>query len=187
MNTTAQINVLNIQSRVWVDWTHILQTKSADWNFRTFKCTCLLSSSSALYPLCHSCQFSRVTSVSTLAWRTHIITYFISFTRSKVYILWMCFHLIMLGNNLGQGSYLRSREWLQTISQAASSQRSLADNMKGITLYITTLGSHKHNKSRAKSIKHGEQMEEGGEEHRNECKEGSHWGPERQGGNMTCQ
>lgn len=146
-----------------------------------------MSSSSSLYPLCHSCQFSRVTSVSTLAWRTHIITYFISFTRSKVYILWMCFHLIMLGNNLGQGSYLRSREWLQTISQAASSQRSLADNMKGITLYITTLGSHKHNKSRAKSIKHGEQMEEGGEEHRNECKEGSHWGPERQGGNMTCQ
>ena len=38
--------------------------------------------------------------------------------------------------------------------------------MKDITLYITTLGSHKHNESRAKSIKHGEQMEEGGEEQR---------------------
>lgn len=38
----------------------------------------------------------------------------------------------------------------------------MADNKRDITLYITTLGSHKHNKSRAKSIKHTEQMEEGG-------------------------
>lgn len=135
----------------------------------------------------HFCQLSRVTLRSNLVWRTHITIYFISFTRSKVYILWMCFHLIMLGNTLGQGSYLRSWEWLQTISQAASSQLSLADNMKDITLYITTLGSHKHNKSRAKSIKHGEQMEEGGEEQRSECKEGSHWGPVRRRGNTGCQ
>lgn len=68
----------------------------------------------------------------------------------------------MLGNNLSRAGYLPSQEWLQTISQAASSQRSLADNKRDITLYITTLGSRKHNKSRAKSIKHTEQMEEGG-------------------------
>lgn len=112
--------------------------------------------------LCHTCQFSRVSLCSNLVWRTHTITYFIWFIRSKIYILWMCFHLIMMGNNSGQGSYLQSQEWLQTISQAASSQRLLADNMKDITLYITTLGSHKHNKSRAKSIKHSKQMKEGG-------------------------
>lgn len=139
------------------------------------------------YSVCSFCQFSRVTLCSNPAQRTHIIMYFISFTRSKVYIFWVCFHLIMLGNDLGQGSYLQSREWLQTISQAASSQRSPADNMKDITLYITTLGSHKHNKSRAKSIKHGEKMEEGKEEQRSECKEGSHGVPVRRGGNMARQ
>lgn len=71
----------------------------------------------------------------------------------------MCFHLITWGSKLVRGGYLRRRQWLQTISQAASSQRSPADNMKDITFYITTLGSHKHNKSWPKSIKHGEQME----------------------------
>lgn len=59
--------------------------------------------------------------------------------------------------------------------------------MKDIMLYITTLGSHKHNKSRPKNIKHGEQMEEGGEERSSECKEGSHWEPMRRGGNMVGQ
>lgn len=99
----------------------------------------------------------------------------------------MCFHFIMLGNKTGRGNYLRSRKRLQTISQAAFSQHCLADNMKDIMLYITTLGSHKHNKSRAKSIKHGEQMEGGGKQQRSECKKGSHWGPMTRVGNMVGQ
>lgn len=61
----------------------------------------------------------------------------------------------MLGNNLYWGGFLPSQEWLQTISQAASSQHSLDDSKRDITLYITTLGSHKHNKSGAKSINAG--------------------------------
>lgn len=92
----------------------------------------------------------------------------------------------MLGNKSGRGSYLQSRERLQTISQAASSQHSPADNMKDIMLYITTLGSHKHNKSRAKSIKHGVQMEGGRKQRRRECKRVS-WGPVTQVGNMVGQ
>lgn len=56
--------------------------------------------------------------------------------------------------------YPPSQEWLQTISQTASSQHLLANNKKDIVLYITTLGRHKHNKRKAKSIKTIEQMEE---------------------------
>lgn len=75
---------------------------------------------------------------------------------------------------------------MHAISQAASSQRSLADNKRDITLYITTLGSHKHNKSRAKKIKHAAQMEE------RRCgnagvKAGSGPGPGGRRGNMVCQ
>lgn len=65
---------------------------------------------------------------------------------------------------------------------------SLADNMRDITLYITTLGSHKHNKSRPKSIKHDEQMEPGGREKRSgECKDGPLWEPLRWVGNIVGQ
>lgn len=74
--------------------------------------------------------------------------------------LTLCTQHYYVGHNLCGGSYLPSQEWLQTISQTASSQRSLANNKKDIVLYITTLGRHKHNKRRAKSIKHEEQMEE---------------------------
>lgn len=98
----------------------------------------------------------------------------------------MCFYLITPPEDSSRGSYLQSEEWLETISQAASSQRALPDNMRDITLYISTLGSHKLNKSGAKSIKHGEQMKEGGLEQSKGVKGGLSEGPGG-GGNMACQ
>lgn len=107
-------------------------------------------------------RFNRVIHHCSLVCKTHIITapYVICIhevkgvcTDSKCVFILLCWEITWAG-----AGYLPSQEWLQTISQAASSQRSLADNKRDITLYITTLGSHKHNKSGAKSIKHREQM-----------------------------
>lgn len=73
----------------------------------------------------------------------------------------MCFHSIMLGNKLSWAAQLHGESGViaHHISGCLA-QRSLADNKRDITLYITTLGSRKHNKSRAKKIKHTAQMEE---------------------------